>query len=447
MSLPFYTPEALHLNYRDLNMPSGTYFNFYVDIGGKEQKEYRINDKDVIAVSLHGKHSFFVEESEHEVEGDCGQFQKYPVLPFKIVIRKTYTYPCWFQIFVDGEHVRSFPITTHGLASRTVDGYKVKNEIRELAFSLPRMSLAQTLTKQRQIHAGTVRIVCMEATPSHTETFRQPRTVQKNELPGITMYPQLTKKDMSSVQGGMGVVCREGRTMVELQYDDKCTYRTRTRLCKGPVLEEVVLHYGTQEVLQDMGLSVDMDIAQEVTTRLTNIDINNSTEQHEQQPVVADKGEKPQSNVSPPKSVADKPEPNVDEPDSIVDKPEPRCPLPEDQTKDLKQEQISQLTNDIEMSTPSKNVSRLVKQDQSMSPIAIKHERLKQEVANKDLVEVKCKVEIDEEDDDVVYVETTFIKREPGDLDDSVIYMGDDSCCELDIPEPDISILDLCDDD
>lgn len=56
-----------------LNMPSGTYFNFYVDIGGKEQKEYRINDKDVIAVSLHGKHSFFVEESEHEVEGDCGQ--------------------------------------------------------------------------------------------------------------------------------------------------------------------------------------------------------------------------------------------------------------------------------------------------------------------------------------------------------------------------------------
>ncbi|XP_067652556.1 uncharacterized protein [Haliotis asinina] len=406
-------------------MPWGKYFNFHVAIGGKMQKEYTIDGKDVIAVTLHGKDSFFVEESEHEVEGDCG------------------------QIYIDGENVRSLPIAGQGQATRTVDGYKVKNEIRELAFSLPRISLTQTLTKQRKMHVGTVRIVCMEAIPSKTETFRKPRQIQKNELPGTTMYPQLTKKDMSFVQGGMGVVCREGRTMVELQYDAHCTYHRRTRLSKGPILEEVVLHYGTREVLQEMGLSVEMDIsAQEVTKKLTNIDLNNCTGTEKNQPLVADKVDKANSNENPPKSVADKSTSNIKARNTFVTKLDNGHSLTRDRSKDIKQEQIDEFNNDIEMHSPCKDVPRLVKKNEPMSPIAINHERLKQEDEDQDLVEVGCKVlDIEDEDDDVVYVETTFIKREPRDLDDSVIYMGDDSCCELDIPEPEISILDLCDDD
>ncbi|KAK7114497.1 uncharacterized protein [Littorina saxatilis] len=212
-------------------MPVGQFISVGVYVGQQKLPEYRIKDRVYSEVDLNGPSSYTVEEDG----------QKYPVLPFKLELVCLAKEVPWITVYLDGQVISSRPLKN----KLTCDGVKVGNEIRELLFTLPRMTEDQVKTNPLADHAGTIRVVVKHAQctgDSYLPVYAQ--SAPRGSGGPSRVLPHFTKKDVQrSMEHAVGsLVAREGRPTFSLVQTGQ--FRHAQRFCPTPqVLEEVVLYY------------------------------------------------------------------------------------------------------------------------------------------------------------------------------------------------------------
>lgn len=387
-------------------MPCGEAIEFAVLVDGTKLPEYRIKDSVYTEVDLHGPSSYHIEE-----EG-----QKYPVIPFKIVLRRLTCYPLWISVYLDGQVICARPLSGRQLE---ISGVKVGIEIHELLFSLPRITESQTKASALGDFAGTIRVVCTVAEEAGEKLLPVwepvPASVSYNQQ---TRLQHMSKKDVSGKQSSAGViVSREGRTTLQLTNTQR--FRRAVRYVpSSEVIEEVVLNYRPRICTT------------EIPTGLSTTN-----------PATApDKGDPGHTPLKP--LVTDKM------------KSSPRTPL-----GDVSNRGKGSVTNDtfkteVVTSTPISSVlpAENIKQEmRAMSPVLeeaeeeplppiIRPKDIKKRASEMfDMIRIKQENLEEDADDDCFIIIDDY-----GFEDDSVVYMGDDDCQILDISN-NISVIDLGD--
>ncbi|KAL8570448.1 hypothetical protein ACOMHN_034483 [Nucella lapillus] len=214
-------------------MPQGQYVSFAV-FTTQKLPEYMIRNKVYTEVSLHGPSSFILEEDS----------QKYPVVPFAVNITRHCEQVVWIKLFLDGQFITSRPLVR---TKFQVDGVKVGNEIRQLLFSLPKMTDDQEKKNPLGEFAGTIRLevgqaACMGQTS--VPVFETYSAFSSNNQANKLYH--LTKKDISSFykrDATGNIVSREGKPTLNITKTSKFRQVYKYRQIPDTPLEEILLYY------------------------------------------------------------------------------------------------------------------------------------------------------------------------------------------------------------
>ncbi|XP_060074685.1 uncharacterized protein LOC132554395 [Ylistrum balloti] len=453
-------------------MPKCELFYFNVFVNGHPLKEYTIGSEFYIESDLHTESSYCIEEQDAE-----GNTQRYPVTPFSIhgCINNTYDFPMYLKLCVDGQQIWMKPFPPHKKEVFRVKGYKHQHVIRELLFTLPRMDESHSPQKKRQKSGdkstteseadnlqGTISMQCIEAKAVGTfttcgTTFLEARSAELSSCPSLC---QSSKKHVYFlyVSGNVGVSTREGRSLYHVSQDHN-RRKTMVRYKVGQHhFEGVVIKYRPRYTLQELGITDEAwNSINTSRQKSQNIDTNDSKSNVKQQGADEEVGNE---NV----------DPNVNEPLDFTDKfRKMNCytPTPSSGSADQESQGInggrlfclsprakhkmsvdSPSAMKMHMNSPadfqklnifSPSDSNKVGKTDVNSPSELLHK------SQRRCVQVEKQLKDDDNkqfrlieiDDDVQILE---------EVDDDVIWMGDDSCCFLDISEPDISMVDLSED-
>ncbi|XP_041376941.1 uncharacterized protein LOC121389400 isoform X2 [Gigantopelta aegis] len=355
--------------------------------------------------------------------------KRYPVTPFQIQIEKTIFEPCWVSVEMDGERVCYSLLQGQNRQTRVIDGRKCGDEIRELAFSLPLMTDETRAGQKRIDAAGSITVKLIEAVNIGLQSFIPATKVKTNYLPQGE-FPQLSKQDVSKKEN-LGAVVREGRTILKLMYNQHQGRKTRIRYVKGKLLEEMTVHYRPLESLLDLGVIL-LDEYKRLKKSMT-VDI--------EEPLVPCDTLPASSN-----STDDKKKACTEEVQNIV-------------SSDHVQNNIA--AGSTLVKTESVTVNTLLKQEFPVTQTPCSNNGLPKvenggEKMTSDFLNMKLEMTnsyddvIYIEDDDVTYISSCVRDSNNDDIvclgDESIIYLGDDSCYVFDTTPQDISMVDLTDD-
>ncbi|XP_069116038.1 uncharacterized protein [Argopecten irradians] len=429
-------------------MPKCDFYSFNIFVNNSPLTEYLVDSEFYVESDLHSTSSYFIEE-----EDEAGNTQKYPVTPFTVAgeIDNKFHFPLYLKLSVDGKQIWMKPFPPRCRQTFSVQGYKYNHVVRELLFTLPKINETESPMKKKPNNKssisdleGTISMECIEAREcgtftTHKTSFQAMQSAQLSDRPGLL---QSSKK---SSTGNVGVSTREGRTLFSC-VPNHGKRKTMIRYEVGKhQFQGVVIKYRPRYMLQDIGI---MDEAWSSACQKSmsgdqkeNDDTihNTSTETKDK---VNDENANPDTdgtsdftekfskmNCNSPSQLPMNGEGRLfclsprSKPKMTVDSPSALKPLvnhdlqklctfsPSDKVKSGK----------MEVSSPSElHINNSIERRIKMEKIEMGGE--------------KKQFRMIEIDDDLQLIE---------EVDDDVVWMGDDSCCFLDVSDPDISMVDL----
>ncbi|OWF45612.1 uncharacterized protein LOC110456812 [Mizuhopecten yessoensis] len=453
-------------------MPKCDLFYFNVYVNDKPLKEYTFDSELYVESDLHSEASYCIEEKDAE-----GNKQKYPVTPFYVdgFLNNTYNFPLYLKMCVDGHQIWMKPFPPRCRQGFRVNGCKNQHVVRELLFTLPRMDESSSPEKKKQRAynktdsklEGTISMECLEARELGTYTTCATKFFESksSELSACPNLCQSSKK-----HGNVGVSTREGRSLGHITQN----HNKRKTMIKYQVGKDhfggVVIKYRPRYMLQELGITDEAWKSNSITRQSSrkpneNEDINDSKSAE----ILPGKEEAEGSNgnqentdpnangtldftekfrkmncYSPTRSEPGDQEAqgsSVDDRRLFCLSPRAKQKLTVDSPSALKLPPKSppdlQKSSKLSFFSPSDS-NKMGKMDvNSPSDLLQKSfSRCVQFVKNEQDNENK-QYRMIEIDDDIQILE---------EVDDDVIWMGDDSCCFLDVTDPDISMVDLSED-
>ncbi|XP_033733903.1 uncharacterized protein LOC117323025 [Pecten maximus] len=443
-------------------MPKCNLFHFNVFVNDRPLKEYAMGSEFYVESDLHSDASYYIEEGDAEENT-----QRYPVTPFTVKgsLHNLYDFPLYLRLRVDGQQIWMKPFPPRCKQSFKVNGYKYEHVIRELLFTLPRIEESVSPKKKRQKSGneernmeGTISMECIEAKECGTFTtqrtsFKASHSAELSHRPGLY---QSSKKYGS---GNVGVSTREGRTLFNCA-PERGSMKTMVKYQIGKHhFQGVVMKYRPRYMLQELGITDEAWNSVTNTRRMTNEQKNSGDTNVNLQPEkvenITNENTDPNTNGTLDftekfrkmncNSPSEQSETTVDEKSQIINadygrlfclSPRAKQKMTVDSPSALKT-LVNSPADLQKMNVFSPSDKNKIGKTDVNSPSELLKNPYKSRVKMENQDDEHRQYRMIEIDDDIQILE---------EVDDDVIWMGDDSCCFLDVTDPDISMVDLSED-
>ncbi|KAK3093424.1 hypothetical protein FSP39_015553 [Pinctada imbricata] len=427
---------------------------FSIMVNDKPLREYQSpcgDGKTYVEADLFSPVSYFIEEEIAE------SLQKYPVTPF-IVKGKFYnafSTPAYLKLTVDSRQIWMKPFAPHRKEGFCVRGYKCDNQVRELLFTLPSFEKDEeaSITDDAKADLGTIKIECIEAVDMGF-FYTWGRKFQAFDKPGhIPMYSALNRLHKTQAAGA---TTRDGRVLSKFEHTG-----TQRRMVKYNVgnlhYGEKVLHYRTRHMLQDLGIT-DVAWKKKDEAQKKKEEAQKKKEEAQLEKQKSDKLKAKKKSEDKDEENTENSNPNIQKEgmqkrDGLSEKMSLYSPSVRGVSK---MSVFSPSLKDGKLSIPPCNMEELKTEIMEMetgmksnklfcfspSPKAMKKDAVEKEGRKgvkrlQDEMNDGKEYRVIEIDDDLCVLE---------EMDDDVIWMGDESCCFMDVTPPEIPMVDLCQD-
>ncbi|XP_074642783.1 uncharacterized protein LOC141899998 [Tubulanus polymorphus] len=190
------------------------------------------------------------------------EVQEWPVTPYKIEVNPKCSGVAWYELYIDGIYIWNKPLKFG--KCWTVDGYTDGEGVhRELLFTLPRFSESEKdrCEKARRKKLGTIELRCLEAFHKGEVT----KTVQdrfrdfSNNMGDSSSagFKHATKQDCGSK--GLATTA-SGKELYRYVGTNRTKYTRMTRYSRGRLLDTITLNYRMRPILVEMGLIQDENL-------------------------------------------------------------------------------------------------------------------------------------------------------------------------------------------
>ncbi|KAL5013268.1 hypothetical protein ScPMuIL_007538 [Solemya velum] len=226
-------------------------FGFNVTVGGKVLKEYEHNGQFYIEANLHTPASYKISEC---IDGYYSQ--ESPVTPYCINIWKERTdCPCFMYVYVDGERIYGRPCQENR-TQFTVSGYRSGGAVNELLFTLPKMTEEKVwgaLSENQKQQLGSISIEYFAAIARGT-SFAPKKNFRAHVDTVLSKDAEYTRASKNCMSKATDVLISTmiGRSMGYLE--DSGQMVRRTNYIRREKIGEVHLYYRPRHILQEFGI-------------------------------------------------------------------------------------------------------------------------------------------------------------------------------------------------